>query len=197
MNMMMPSLLHPRRAFLRSRVKATQARVETPSGWSIDKLRAVCDLKRIRYEETEVYENLRGVVVTYGHTSIISIKESLSEREKIGVLAHELAHVALGHTWHAAGYLLVPKDGSLPFYRDPEQERDAHIWAAHLLVQPEVFRQKMRNAQASGSTGLPATESAIHETAEELNIPEAVVDQWVKTQDWRFGEDPKAWLRRS
>ncbi len=176
----------------------SRARV-TPVKWTLADLRAACERKRIRYEETPVYENLRGVVVSYGRTSIISVKQTLPEREKIAVLAHELAHIALEHTHDRPQYMLpsMGDDGSQSFDHDPEKEHQAQIWAAHLLVQPEVFDQLLSDAQASGASKSHALRLAAEQTASALNIPLNMVKLWTQTRDWPFQETPRAWLARS
>lgn len=162
--------------------------------WSIDNLRAACERKHIRYEESSVYENLRGVVVRYGRTSIISVKASLPEQEKIAVLAHELAHVALQHTQSRPQYLLPSSDDSHPFAHDPEKEQQAQIWAAHLLVRAEVFERLLRESRTAHRVENDALQEAIRRTADALNIPASTVKLWTETRSWVFPESPKSWL---
>ena len=169
-------------------------RKATPARYSVADLRAACAVKQIRYEETPVYDKLRGVVVRYARTSIISIKESLPEPEKLVVLAHELGHVALDHTQSSSSFLLPPPDESRPFAHNPEIEQQARVWAAHLLVRSEVFERFLREAKVTSRDEKLALRAAIRQTASALNVPTTTVKLWTETRDWSFPEAPRSWL---
>src|SRR5689334_3388002 len=112
----------------------------TPHGWSVRLLAKVCGRSNIWYKETPVYTTLLGVAITCGGTSTISVRSSLSEPEKIAVIAHELGHIALGHTRIShTEFLRDPRNARIPVSDDEGSELEASIWAAHLLVRPEVY----------------------------------------------------------
>lgn len=77
------------------------------------------------------------------------------------------------------------------------EEREANIWAAHLLVRGEVFNAFLNELRAEGVDAEPASQVAAVRTANKLNIPPEVVACWVYNYEWRFPEPPLKWLERS
>lgn len=177
-------------------------RVPPQTTWSISALKAVCQRKNIEYEETNAYSNLRGVVVSCGQSSIISVRASLPEAEKIFVIAHELAHIALGHTQPAAmGFLREVRSLEAHAHQDPirdEKEQEANIWAAHLLVRPEVYERCLQEAREKREDEAAIQRSAIECTAALLKIPAYAVELWLSSREVAalFPEEPLQWLER-
>lgn len=163
------------------------------SATTMNDLVAACSRWDIDYEESQVFIHLRGVVVTCGRSSVISVRASLPKADKLFTLAHELGHVALGHTATSTfEYQFEPGDASLP--PGDEKDREASVWAAHLLVRPEVFEAALREAQAEYHNGTRARTEAIARTAQRLGIPLYAVNLWLETKDQTFIEEPSAWL---
>lgn len=162
-----------------------------PFAWSVQRLVDACERKAIDYEERPGYENLLGVVITVAGSHLISIKATQADPDKIFAIAHELAHVALKHPLEGGfiHYLRKSDDGAISLYQDAALEQAAHVWAAHLLVRPEVYELALREA-------LDDEEEAMRLTAERLNIPRGVVRLWRDHRDWRFPEEPIAWLQQ-
>jgi IrrE N-terminal-like domain len=155
-----------------------------------------CVRKDIDYEESKVFTHLRGVVVTCGRSSVISVRASLSEADKKFTLAHELGHVALGHTSASAFEYQIETHDMLKLPSD-EKDHDASIWAAHLLVDPEAYDACLSEAQVEFGDSDLAYSTAIVNTAQSLGIPAYAVELWLETRDRVFSEDPKAWLAES
>lgn len=175
-------------------------RLPPQTTWSISVLEAICQRKNIEYEETDAYTNLRGVVVSCGQSSIISIRASLPEVEKIFVIAHELAHIALGHTQPASmGFLREERILALPSHQDPvkeAKEQEANTWAAHLLVRPEVYEQCVQEARGTAHDEASIQQYAVERTAAMLKIPAYAVELWLASREvaQHFPEDPRQWL---
>lgn len=97
----------------------------------------------------------------------------------------------------------VGERGSLP--NDPDEqetrraaeEREANIWAAHLLVRGEVFNAFLNELRAEGIDAESASKVAAVRTANRLNIPQEMVECWVYNYEWQFSEPPLRWLERS
>jgi Zn-dependent peptidase ImmA (M78 family) len=165
---------------------------------SLEALVEACRRKRISFEETDQFTVLEGAVVTCGSTSIISVRASLPEPDKRFALAHELAHIALGHGQSAvARYLWGKSTVPAAFQHDRQQEHDANVWAAHLLVQPEVFERNLRVAGSSIWSGRRAVARAVKLTAKHSKVPEHVVRLWLDNRHVTFPEVPTTWLERS
>jgi hypothetical protein len=78
---------------------------------------------------------------------------------------------------------------------DEEKELEASVWAAHLLVRPEVFEENLEAAlQATNGNQEEAIAHAIEEAANALNIPAETVALWVEHRDATFAVDPLEWL---
>lgn len=168
--------------------------------WSISALVAACTRKGIHYQESSVLSSFRGVIVTSGSTSRISIRAGLQESEKIAAVAHELAHRALGHN-RAFEFLWegTPADESAI---DKAHEADAAIWAAHLLMDSKVKTWERNLAEAITNTHKRSFQPAAIEhkaaqlTAIALNIPLSTVECWLRTRGHSYQESPQAWLER-
>ena len=177
----------------------TLVRMPPQTNWSISALEAICQQKNIEYEETNAYTNLRGVVVSCGQSAIISVRASLSEAEKIFVVAHELAHIALGHTAPASmGSLGEARSLEVPSH-DPEKEakeQQANRWAAHLLVRPEVYERCAQEARGLSHDEAGIQQYAIERTASLLKIPAYAVELWLASREalQHFPEEPLQWL---
>ena len=169
----------------------------SPTLRSLPALIELCQRWRIAYRETTNFTNLRGVVVTSGSTSCIAISQRLSEPEKLDTLAHELAHVALGHT---AGPATLSLTGERPSRKQREQLRkqdhEASMWAAHLLVSPALYDMHLHEARGSNPDERMAVEVAIARTAVQLNILTRTVALWLETRDHAFSVAPHVWLEQ-
>lgn len=170
-------------------------RTVAPRGWSVQLLARVCRRSNIWYKETPVYTTLLGVTVTCGQTSTISVQSSLSESDKIATIAHELGHIALGHTQVShAEFLRNPRDVRLPVIDDEHRELEASIWAAHLLVRPEVYERYLDVLKGAGWSEDDAAMRAEEQCASALNIPRDVVRLWAQHRYHEFDVEPRAWL---
>lgn len=168
----------------------------TTHGWSVRLLAKVCGRSHIWYKETPVYTTLLGVSVTCGGTSTISVKSSLSEPEKIAVIAHELGHIALGHTQVSrTEFLRDPRNAEIPVSNDRERELEASIWAAHLLVRLEVYQRYFAAWKDAGCSEDDAAAHAEEDCANALNIPRGVVQLWAQHRHHEFDVEPRTWLQ--
>ena len=172
-------------------------RIAPQTTWTISALKAICERKNIECEQTDAFTNLRGVVVSCGQSSIISIRASLSEAEKIFVIAHELAHIALGHTQPASmGSLREARSLAQPSDEKEAKEQEANNWAAHLLVRPEVYERCVQEARRLSRDEKAIKQYAIDRTASLLKIPAYAVEIWLASREavLLFPEDPFQWL---
>lgn len=168
----------------------------TYPGWSVRLLASICERSNIWYKETSAFTTLLGVAITCGQTSTISVRTSLSESEKIATIAHELGHIALGHT--RASHMEFHRDlhtPQIPLVDDKTRELEASIWAAHLLVRPDVFHRYFAAWKDAGCNDEVATMHAEEEAATALNIPRDVVQLWVRHRHHVFAVEPKTWLQ--
>jgi len=167
-----------------------------PTLWPILALREACQIKQVDYEETPEFVALRGAVVTCGQTAIISVSSSLKDDEKRLTLAHELGHIALGHIRGVpAPYLWEGQDAPLSLTQDKDREREADIWAAHLLVEPEVYAENLQHVQEFEQDSTRAAVQAMRQTARQVRLPVRIIKLWLKTRDCPFEETPTTWLR--
>jgi Zn-dependent peptidase ImmA (M78 family) len=136
-------------------------------------------------------------VVSCGGTSVIDISAELTEREKISAIAHQLGHIALGHMRRKPIRFLRAMD-ELPARNsnDTEEEMEACAWAAHLLVQRELYEAKLDQAQLAheGDPG-QAAKCAIAMTADALNITPLTVSCRLEHEDANFPVPPLEWLQ--
>jgi hypothetical protein len=161
-------------------------------------LRDSCSLKHIHYREAQAFSSLRGVVVSCGQTLIISICAELPEPLKIAALAHELAHVYLGHmTATKPNALRLTQGMLLAFLQDADKEYAANVWAAHLLVQPAVFQWCLDATGAGPDPDEAALDTAVTRTVQLLHIPPEVVKLWWVTRNVVFPETPSRWLQQA
>lgn len=166
--------------------------------WSVEKLRESCSRKHIYYREAQAFSTLHGVVVSCGNTLIISIRAELPAPLKIAALAHELAHVYLGHVTGAKPNALRMTQGMLlAFLQDADKEHLANVWAAHLLVEPSVFQSCLDATGAGSDPDERALEAAVTKTVQLLNIPPEVVKLWWVTRSAVFPEAPSKWLQQA
>lgn len=164
---------------------------------SLEELIKTCQHKHIWYTESSVFTTLRGIAVTCGGTSVIKVSDRLDDAEKLVTFAHEIAHVVLGHTKHTSiSYLRDRNPHRVHLLDDADKEREATIWAAHLLVAPDVYRQSLDEAHTRGFWGSDALEQAMRETAARLGITKEVVRVWVEHQDYTFPVSPAQWLQQ-
>lgn len=171
----------------------------TAERWSVQRLVAAGRQRNIWYKETRAFTTLLGIVVSSGESSLIDVKAELSEREKISTIAHELGHIYLGHT-HETPLKLLRAMSDLPilYPEDPEKELEASVWAAHLLVRPEVYHAHLEAAlRTTGGDQEEAVAKAIRETANTLNIPAETVALWIEHRNATFEVDPLEWLEGS
>lgn len=171
-----------------------------PVSWTLERLIEACRNKGIRYEETRSLTSLRGFAVNCGRTYLINVRANLPGEEKLFTLAHELGHIALGrmHTT-TLGQVLGWLDTSLAAFQDTDQEDSADLWAAHLLVAPEVFAQclvdvQTRTGRADASRKAELLASAMRQTAEYLGVPPHAVETWYAHQDECPAPAPADWL---
>jgi|SRR5690348_382961 len=172
--------------------------------WSVGILTSACEGTGIDYRESQAFSSLRGVVVRCGETLIISVRADLPEPLKITALAHELGHVARGHLYHPAPVWARETNRMfVSFVQGNEKEREADVWAAHLLVRPEVYEQYLHNACARAlaeeraEIGIEAlVDEAVAQTSAYLNIPVEVVALWHQTRDAALSEAAQTWLQQ-
>ncbi|HEY7350204.1 MAG TPA: ImmA/IrrE family metallo-endopeptidase [Ktedonobacterales bacterium] len=164
--------------------------------WSAQALAEACRNRGIEYEESVAFSSLRGVVVRCGKTIIMSVRASLEEREKIFTIGHELAHLALNYMPSDPIIYLKDTQSTPHILQDSQKEMEADVWAAHLLVFPEVYEQALEEAGARYPTeqAQQVQKEAIIYTANRLNIPVQVVDLWLRHRDWPFSEAPQVWF---
>jgi hypothetical protein len=184
--------LRPERDHKMMRACANRASIR----WSVGKLVAASRQRDIWYKETREFTTLLGVVVSCGESSLIDVKADLDERQKINTIAHELGHVALGHTREEPiRPLRALRDLPGSYSDDTEKELEASVWAAHLLVRPEVYEANLEAAlQATGGDQGEAVARAVQGTSDELNIPTDTVALWIEHRDATFAVDPLEWL---
>jgi IrrE N-terminal-like domain len=174
---------------LASKSSASRVRMRTEKlegAWTLALLVAACQRKHIIYEESPELTALRGVVATCGQTVLVRVSAKLPLAERLVTLAHELGHVALGHRRGVSGpgsvsALLQPSDQA--------QELAANIWAAHLLVRPDIYDAARARYRGDKTR-------AVAETAEQLQIPVRIVRLWLKYRAEHLPEDPSVWMER-
>ena len=181
-----------------TRVIRDQQESEPPPGlWTLESLVDACWRKGIDYEETPNLASLQGFAVSCGQTFLISVRSNLPPDEKLYTLAHELGHIARGRMYTTTiGQVLEWLDPSLAAFQDTAQESTAHLWAAHLLVSPEVFascyahaHQRLPTARSEELLG-----SAMQRTAECLVVPRHAVELWYTHQQEVPTPTPTEWL---
>lgn len=168
-----------------------------PVFWTLERLVDACRRKGIDYEETPNLASLQGFAVSCGQTFLISVRANLPPDEKLYTLAHELGHIALGRMYTTTiGQVLQWLDTSLAAFQDTAQESNAHLWAAHLLVSPEVFALCHADAQVRLDTSREEEilASAMQRTAERLGIPRHAVELWYAHQHEVPTPTPNDWL---
>lgn len=168
-----------------------------PVFWTLERLIEACQRKGIAYEETPSLTRMQGFAVSCGRTFLINVRANLPPDEKLFTLAHELGHIALGRMYTTTlGQVLEWLDTSFGAFQDTAQERNADLWAAHLLVSPEVFGACLTNAQTQ-SRGVAKHEvlaSAMQRTAEHLGIPRHAVELWHARRDECPTPAPVDWI---
>lgn len=165
--------------------------------WTLEGLVEACRRKGIDYEETPNLRCLQGFAVSCGSTFLISVRASLPPDEKLYTLAHELGHIALDRMYATTiGEVLDWLDPSFAAFQDAGLEDSVHLWAAHLLVSPEVFAWYDADVRArmGGSRPEEILTSAMQRTAEHLGIPRHAVEIWHAHQNEIPTPAPNTWL---
>lgn len=167
------------------------------SPWTLDSLASMCQRKGVVFRESTAFTSLNAVLVRCGTSVSISVRASLPTREKIFVLAHELGHLALDHASTSSG----SDSSSIPHVNEDldasvlgNREQEADIWAAHMLVKPELVAGQMRNSSSRNlDDGVSETQIA-KQIGILLNVPARAVLQWLHHRDHEFEIAPYAWL---
>jgi Zn-dependent peptidase ImmA (M78 family) len=174
--------------------------------WSLARLEAACVQKRIHFRESPSMSVHHGIAARRGETVTISIQAALPEPLKVAALAHELGHIYLGHTRSPeTGYRRAFRGMTLSIVQDANKEQAADIWAAHLLVYPEVFQWNWELAlelpvvwdEVGVSDSGVVLALAIARTSQVLNIPPEMVALWWRTREIVFPEAPRDWLEHT
>jgi len=165
--------------------------------WTLERLIEACRIKGIRFDETHNLTSLQGFAVSCGRTVLINVRANLPREEKLFTLAHELGHIALGRMYTTTvGEVLDWLDTSLAAFQDAAQETSADLWAAHLLVPPELFAAHYAAAKERMATS-PEEDilaSAMRQTARSLGVLPHVVEIWYAHRDECPVPAPASWL---
>jgi hypothetical protein len=190
--------------------------------WTVKALIEVCKRKGIVYQETDAFSTLNGIVVQCGSAVTIKVRKSLADPCKVAVIAHELGHLALGHTQYqrtrrwdprlgvnvelqATGTTLGATENEATDQEGGQdsaetgdmghrEEVEADVWAAYALVHPEVFQQHLNVLRADGNDDETACHGAAANVAHDLHLPWHVIERRLYYDDWQFPEPPYKWL---
>jgi len=192
--------------------------------WSLSALQAACARLQIQMEDAHYLSSLSGMSAVAGGTILISVRANLPEREKLVVLARELAHLALGHVPSALPTSRVVRRGqvlprggqrSLSHPRlaigagSPKAAHDdiaaahdeAEAWAAQLLITrqalPAAAHPPLAHPHPWDSRSSASGEldaRFVREMARRLHLPSKVVARWLGYEGWAFEPGPNAWL---
>lgn len=168
--------------------------------WTLESLVEACQRIGIDYEETANLSFLQGFAVSCGQTYRICVRASLPRDELLFTLAHELGHIALGCMYTTTiGEMLDWLGTSLAAFQDHDLEGSAHVWAAHLLVSPEVFARCHAEARGhlAGAHEAAILASAMQRTAERLGVPKQAVEIWYAHQNEIPTPAPNDWLNQN
>jgi hypothetical protein len=161
--------------------------------WTSSDLINACAEKGIPYQETDILTSVLGFVTIYGSSARLSVRAGLPEAIRLAVLARGLGHVALGH--EVGIYLLWETPPTKESARAQAYAEEAAIWAAYLLVRPDVWAHSLSDARETTDEDAQAVTLAAHQTATSLNIPLSVVELWLRHQGRSFQPQPLVWLQ--
>lgn len=164
--------------------------------WPLDDLIEACRRKNVEYEEADDFLAIEGLVTKCGESILISVRASLEDAEKRFTLSHELAHLALSHQdkGKQAGFHFELRGDELVIQQNAAKELEADIWAAHLLVDPEVCGEYLKEWQYYSQASNDTIDYAIAILSMELGIPSRGVRIWLEHRNHRFNVHPTAWL---